>query len=278
MPPHLLPALVMAAASLAVGTASSAQATTDGTTPAAIVARLRGTAVVEAAAATRPLRLFDRLASGDVVRTSAGTEVVVVFRGGARARIGQASRARVEERGAVALDGAVDRLSDVPTVPLVAPVTGAGSTITAVRIRAGTLEVSGPRHGTATLAHATVLEYEPVAGSRYEIAIQESGGPLVFRAEVSTPRFMVPDTVLRPGSPTNGGSRRDCRRALPRPARDTSGRSVPTPCGRAKTCGRHWPASLTRPASWPRSTDRWGCGGRPWRASATRAPPAPRTW
>lgn len=168
--------------------------------PAAIVARLHGTAVVEGVPSSRRLRLFDRLEAGEVIRTAPGAEVVVVFRGGARAKVGSASRARLEDASAVRLAGTVERLSAVPTVPLVAPVAGAGSTITAVRIRAGALKVVGPRQGAATLAHATVLEYEPVAGSRYEIEIQEAGGGLVFRAEVSAPRFTVPDTALRPGT------------------------------------------------------------------------------
>lgn len=170
------------------------------TAPAAIVARLRGSAVVEGAPSPRPLRLFDRLVPGDVVRTGPGGEVVLVFRAGARARVTGSSRARLEEARAVRLAGTVETLSAVPTVPLVAPVAGAGRTITAVRIRATALKVFGPPAGAVTLADDTQLEFEPVAGSRYEIEILDTAGTLVYRAEVSTPRFTVPRDALAAGT------------------------------------------------------------------------------
>ncbi|MEZ5417308.1 MAG: hypothetical protein R2708_08190 [Vicinamibacterales bacterium] len=193
--PHALIAAIVAAA-LALPVA--AQPGPD-TAPAAIVARLRGSAVVDGAPSPRPLRLFDRLVPGDVVRTGSGSEIVLVFRTGTRARVTANSRARLEDARAVRLAGAVEALPAVPTVPLVAPVAGAGRTITAVRIRATALKLFGPPPGAMTLADDTRLEFEPVAGSRYEIEILDTAGALVYRAEVSTSRFTVPPTALAPG-------------------------------------------------------------------------------
>ena len=166
-------------------------------TPVAIVARLKGEVTVTPAA--RPVRLFDRLEAGQTLRTAPGAEAVLVFRSGARVRLGESSRARIAATEATPIEGTLDRLAPVPAVPLVAPVSGAGTTITAVRIRAGGLTVVGPANDAGTLAAATVLEFEPASTDAYELDIEDPEAAVIFRARVRETRITVPPDVLRPG-------------------------------------------------------------------------------
>lgn len=170
-------------------------------TPSAIVAGLSGQASVRANGDTaRALRLFDRLEVGATVETGDDGDVVLVFRGGERARIGGGSRGRVEATHLTPLHGTVTPLAAVSPVPIVAPVRAAGTTITAVRIRAGGIAVRGPAHGVTTLPDHTVLHFDPVAAAaRYEVEIEAPDATVVYRAESDASPVAVPAGVLQPG-------------------------------------------------------------------------------
>lgn len=169
--------------------------------PVAIVAGLSGHASVRADGdLARPLRLFDRLAVGATVETRDDGDVLLVFRGGERARIGRASGARVAATRLTPLRGTVTPLAPVSPVPIVAPVRAAGTAITAVRIRTGGIAVRGPAHGVTTLPDQTVLHFEPVAtAARYEVEIEAPDATVVYRAESGTSPVAVPAGVLQPG-------------------------------------------------------------------------------
>lgn len=192
----VLPVLWMAAVAADVG--ASPLQRSQAPPPVAIVARVTGEARVDQPSERR-LRLFDRLNAGETIRTAAGAEVVVVFRSGARVRIASSSHARIDAAGARRIEGAVEPMSPVSPVPLVAPVSGAGTTITAVRIRAGGLTVVQPTNDTATLADQTVLEVEPVASDDYEMEIEGPDASIAFRVRGRHTRVAVPPGVLRPG-------------------------------------------------------------------------------
>jgi len=169
--------------------------------PVAIVAGLSGQATVRTAGdAARALRLFDRLAVGATVETGDDGDVVLVFRGGERGELGRGSRGRVEATRIALLHGTVTPLSPVAPLPIVAPVRAAGTTITAVRIRAGGITVRGPAHGVTTLPDTTVLHFDPVAAaSRYDIEIEAADATVVYRTESDGAPVAVPAGVLLAG-------------------------------------------------------------------------------
>lgn len=166
---------------------------------AAMIARAKGDITVESPSGAREAVRFERLAEGDVIRTGRGAEAMLVFRTGARVRLGEASRARVDGDRAIRIDGTLEILSSVPPVPLVAPVAGAGTTITAVRIRAGGLTLVSPVEDATTLAGSTVLEVAPAATDAYEVEIEGPDAAVVHRVRTREPRVVVPDGPLRPG-------------------------------------------------------------------------------
>lgn len=166
----------------------------------AMIARAQGDIAVESRDGTREAARFERLAEGDRIRTGRGAEAMLVFRTGARVRLGESSRARIEGDQAIRLDGTLEQLPPVPPVPLVAPVSGAGTTITAVRIRAGGLTLLSPVGDDVTLSGSTVLEFAPVATDAYDVEIEGPSADVVHRIRTRQTRVTVPDGPLRPGT------------------------------------------------------------------------------
>jgi len=75
------------------------------------------------------------------------------------------------------------------------PGLGAG----AIRIRAERIAGLYPRGGAATLAGATTLRFEPVAGGgKYQVEVQDRQGSVVFSTETTVP-VVNPGRVLEPG-------------------------------------------------------------------------------
>ncbi len=166
----------------------------------AMVARVTGDATVRSSARTRTLRLFDRVLEGDVIRTDAGAHVLLVFRTGARTRIGASSEGRVRAGAVLAQSGVVEALASVPTIPLVAPVAGEGRTITAVRIRAHDLDVLTPAPGETVMAgEALVLTYGPDGAEEYTVEVERPDATIVFQARTADARASVPAGRLDPG-------------------------------------------------------------------------------
>jgi len=166
----------------------------------AMIARASGDITVESRAGVRVAVRFERMADGDVIRTERGAEAMLVFRTGARVRLGEASRARIDGEQAIRLDGTLETLPPVPPVPLVAPVSGAGTTITAVRIRAGGLTLVSPVDDAATLAGSTVLEFAAAETDAYDVEVEGPDAAVVHRVRTLETRVIVPDGPLRPGT------------------------------------------------------------------------------
>lgn len=171
-----------------------------GATPVAIVARVQGEATVESAPGAARLRLFDRLAAGDTLRTSAGAEVVVAFRSGARLRVGAGSRVQLGDGVATKIAGTVETLVALSPLPLVAPAVGAGTVTAAVRIRSQPLAIHAPPIDTVTRADATVLAFGPASTDGYDIEIEDASAAVVFRLRARETTVTVPPTALAPGS------------------------------------------------------------------------------
>src|SRR5262245_17336500 len=95
------------------------------------------------------------------------------------------------------------RLRDVPSLSLLLPIAKQdkpGLSAGAVRIRAERIAGLYPRHGTATLAGATVLRFAPVQGAaKYRIEVQDRHGTLVFAAETADSPVRLPPGALQPG-------------------------------------------------------------------------------
>jgi hypothetical protein len=192
---------------IAVVSAAPAEAQADGRAraprskePVAIVAAVSGSVTAtDASNARRSLRLFDRLEVSHTIETGRDADATLIFRSGLRVKVMGASRVKVESDGLVTVSGSTTTLAPVPTVPLISPVTGAGTTITAVRIRAGTIGGLSPAHGVATLTDRTVLAFAAVAVVEYDVEIEAPDASLVFRTQTAETRVAVPPTVLRPG-------------------------------------------------------------------------------
>jgi len=168
-------------------------------TAAAMVASLQGDVRVRTRTGGRPVRLFDRLREGDTIQTGAEADIMLVFGTGIRMRLGGSGEARVRAGGLETRKGRLETLPPIPTVPLVAPVAGAGTTVTAVRIRAGNLQANEPAPGETLLADAVVLACDPDGAEvlRFEIAAPDA--TVVFREHTTAPHVRVPPSVLAPG-------------------------------------------------------------------------------
>jgi len=168
--------------------------------PVAIVAVARGEASLRAGAEARPVRRFDRLDPGAILETRTGAELVIVFRSGARLRVGGDSRVRVEDGRAERLAGVIEPMTPVPTVPLVPAIAGGSRTTTAVRIRSDQIPGLQPDHGATTLADRTVLEFGSVAAAReYDVEIEDASAIVRFRRRVTATSVEVPPGTLAPG-------------------------------------------------------------------------------
>lgn len=167
--------------------------------PVAIVAVARGEVALRVGAEARPVRRFDRLDPGAILETRAGAELVIVFRSGARLRVGGDSRVRVEDGRAERLAGVIEPMTPVPTVPLVPAIAAGSRTTTAVRIRSDQIPGLQPDHGATTLADATVLEFGAVAAREYDVEIEDASAIVRFRQRVTATRVEVPPGTLAPG-------------------------------------------------------------------------------
>lgn len=166
----------------------------------AVVVSVVADATLHGAAGTpRAVQRFDRLAAGTWIETSPRAEVVVVFRSGTRARVKGSSRVRIDDGRAVAVAGELEALAAVPALPIVAPVADAGTTVAAVRVRAGTLTVRAPAPRQVTLADATVLAADATTADAYEVEVEDADARIVFRTRTAMPRIHLPPGALDAG-------------------------------------------------------------------------------
>ncbi|HEX7185695.1 MAG TPA: hypothetical protein VF756_27970 [Thermoanaerobaculia bacterium] len=151
----------------------------------------------------RPLRLFDRLPAGTTVEVRPGSRLALAFANGRRYELGGHSRAKLGRSDLTSRSGPVHPLpavSPLPTLLPIAPEERAGLRAGAVRIRAERIAGLYPRRGTATLAGATTLRFEPVEGAgKYQVEVHDRQGNVVFGTETADSPVNVPAGILQPG-------------------------------------------------------------------------------
>jgi len=173
--------------------------------PVAILCVTSGT--VRVAERDRPARQAGRwewLGTGARFDVAADGGAVLAFADGRRQQLAPGTRARLTQHGAVASRGAVRDLPPLPALADVLALADSGRPGT----RAGAVRVRGPRvtglspgAGAATLAGATVLRFDAVAGApRYRVDVLDAAGRSVYGRDIESPALEVPPDVLRPGS------------------------------------------------------------------------------
>jgi hypothetical protein len=172
--------------------------------PAAIVYALTGEASQSAPGQPHhAVRLFDRLPAGARLEVAPGARLALAFESGKRWELGGGARITLGAKDLGARAGKVSRLPAVPTLPSLAPIRKhdhAGPRAGAVRIRAERIAGLYPRHGTAALAGAVVLRFEPVeGGGKYRVEVQDRQGNAVFSEETATAEVKLPARLLKPG-------------------------------------------------------------------------------
>lgn len=173
--------------------------------PAAIVYSLVGEAShASPGEAPRTVRLFDRLPAGATLEVGPGSRLMLAFENGRRYELGERSRVTLGPKDLASRSGPVRPLPRVPPLPRLVPIAAQdrpGSRAGAVRIRAERIAGLYPHHGTATLAQATLLRFEPVDGDgRYRVEVQDGHGNLIFEVETTGPEVALPPGVLQPGT------------------------------------------------------------------------------
>ncbi len=172
--------------------------------PVALVYSLAGNAAFASPAKERrPLRLFDRLPVGATVEVGQGSRLALAFANGRRYELGEHSRVALGKADLSSRSGPVRALPRVPSLPCFLPIAKEeqpGSSAGAVRIRAERIAGLYPRFGTATLAGATVLRFEPVKGAgKYQIEVQDRRGNVIFATETAAFVVPLPAGTLKPG-------------------------------------------------------------------------------
>jgi CHAT domain-containing protein/tetratricopeptide (TPR) repeat protein len=184
--------------------AASAKAEAHG--PVAIVYSLAGKAsLIAPGAASRPLRLFDRLPAGMTVEVGPGSRLALAFVTGKRYEIFGPTRATLGKGGLAGRSGDVRPLPSVPPLPPLAPIAEndhPGPKAGAVRIRREEIDGLCPRDGAATLANATLFRFQAADGeARYQVEIEDARGTVLFRVVVERSTVSVPAGILVPGAP-----------------------------------------------------------------------------
>ncbi len=171
--------------------------------PVAIVYALEGEAWLAAPdAASRPLRLFDRLPARATLKAGPGSRLKLAFVNGLRYEVSERSRVTLGRRGLASHSGLVRSLPRVPPLPGLAPIAEAdpGERAIAVRIRSVTITGLFPDRGAISLASATRLRFDPVpAAPEYHVQVTDSKGKILFRADTPDTEVRVPSEVLAPG-------------------------------------------------------------------------------
>lgn len=171
--------------------------------PVAIVYSLTGEASL-AAPAVRPLRLFDRLPSKAAVEVGPGSRLALAFTSGLRYEMGEGSQATLGTADFASRSGPIHPLSRVPPLPRLAPIAEGdrpGPRAGAVRIRGEEIGCLSPRDGAATLAGATVLRFQAVAGAaHHEVEIEDVRGNVIFHTVTEISAVGIPAGLLSPGT------------------------------------------------------------------------------
>jgi CHAT domain-containing protein/serine/threonine protein kinase/Tfp pilus assembly protein PilF len=216
--------------------------------PVAVVTAMQGSAAVRSpgTGAARAAQLFDWLEDGTIVEMGPVSSLHVAFADGQRYRMGAGARARLTARGPQAVTGEVRFLERVPPLPRIAPLAGPepeDARAAAIRLRNGeAIQGLYPHAGTAALAEATVLQFQPAVGADgYHVEVQDRGSTL-FQAGVES-EIALPADLLAPGARYRW---RVCTEETLGPAR----------------CGEAWFTTLDRQAAERRRALREALAGR----------------
>lgn len=175
-------------------------------TPVALVCELNGVAKRFSGGKWQPVRLFDLLPAGTVVRAEPTSALVFAFRSGQRFRLGPRARVTLARDGFANRAGPVEPLPPLPPLvlqPILQPGarSGAPRSFGAAAIRNRGLGGLYPGRGAVAVSDATVLRFEPLASaSKYRVEITDGEGRLVFQQETAAAGIEVPAGVLRPGA------------------------------------------------------------------------------
>lgn len=176
--------------------------------PVAIVYSLTGEASVAIPKTVRrPLRLFERLPARSIVRIGRDSRLALAFANGIRYELREGARAETGTADLASRAGNVRPLPQVPPLSRLVSIAAdekPGRRIAALRVRYASFHsrISGlhPAHGTASLASATRLRFNPVSSAdRYAVRIINQEGRAVFEVETQATEIFVPSGILTPG-------------------------------------------------------------------------------
>ena len=198
------------AVALAAVLCGDVHAATKSAPDVAVVSSLSGSVTVVAPPSSRPqvLSAFDWLTARSLVTVNAGSRLTLAFVDGRRCEIEGAATVVVTATGPRLRSGTLRSLPPVPPFPrfpVLAREGAPGVRSGAVRIRVGLdTPIRGvyPRAGARSVAAATVLQFDPVAGmtDSYHVEIEDESGATVFEADTRSPSLPVPDAALRAGA------------------------------------------------------------------------------
>lgn len=195
--------VAIVAVTLGLG-ADSLRSATPVAEPAAIVYGLKGGATLGAPASKRPLQLFAWIPAGETIEVAAGSTVALAFSNGTRYELGPSSSARLGKSELESQVGSVRRLPSVPPLPHIDRIVedaAVGSRAGALRIRGRSSSTLYPSPGTTSIADATTLRFEPVAGAtQYRVEVTDGTGKAIFQKETSSTSLPIPAGLLKPGS------------------------------------------------------------------------------
>jgi hypothetical protein len=176
--------------------------------PVAIVCLLSGKGFTNFDGKHSELALFQRLRTGAIVGVGAGSKMVLAFFTGDRYEFGEMSSATLGRTSLERSEGPVSQLSRVPAIVDIAPIVKeerAGTRMAGTRIRAGGSGEHGitsmyPSTGVTTVATATVVRFDPVAGyGKYRVELEDETGMSLFVVETALTEVQLPPDLLRPG-------------------------------------------------------------------------------
>lgn len=173
---------------------------------AALVVSATGQLIVAGASGrdSRPLRVFDWIPAGAIVRSGAQSGAVLALASGRRYDVGSDTSVRVDPESLEVLAGRCREQGRVAPLPRLAALSAAarpGTRAGALRIRGRRIRDLYPAGEAAVPAEAAALRFSPLPGiARYTVEIDDEAGESVFRGETVDPVIAVPPGTLKPGA------------------------------------------------------------------------------
>jgi hypothetical protein len=176
--------------------------------PVAIVCLLSGDAFARVGGKGGKLELFQRLTSGTVVSTAAGSKVILAFLTGDRYELDAGAAVTLGRAGLSRSSGPVSQLPRVPAIADIAPIAKderPGTRMAGTRIRtggtaAGSIANLYPSMGAAVIADRAAVGFDPVAGhEKYRVELENERGESLLVVETVSTTVDLPAAALRAG-------------------------------------------------------------------------------